>query len=134
MARVMREIDVSKIKDAVSELCLKANFELRGDVLAAIKSALKQETNARARDILKSIIENAKIARKKRMEKNAPSTLSKMKANRVHEGDNRLICCIWGGSTNSLVPERKRVALKRRALKKPPSTKRLRPRVKIAMR
>ena len=52
------------------------------------------------------------IARKKRMEKNAPSTLSAMKAARAQEGDNRLICGICGGSTNSLVPERKRVALK----------------------
>lgn len=63
----MREIDVSKIKDTVSELCLKANFELRGDVLAAIKKALRKETSARARNILKSILENAKLARKKRL-------------------------------------------------------------------
>jgi len=63
----MREIDVSKIKDAVSELCLKANFELRRDVLAAIKAALRKEANGRARNILKSIIENAKLAKKKRL-------------------------------------------------------------------
>lgn len=63
----MREIDVSRIKDAVSELCLRANFELRSDVLAAIKTALKKETGESARNILKSIIENAKLARKKRI-------------------------------------------------------------------
>ena len=61
----MRQIDVSKIKDAVRELCLKANFELRKDVLRAVKAALKKETNERARNILKIIIENAKIAKSK---------------------------------------------------------------------
>ncbi|MBI5143747.1 MAG: fumarate hydratase [Candidatus Omnitrophica bacterium] len=63
----MREIDVKKIKDAVTELCLKANFELRKDVLKAIRSATKKETNERARSILKSIVENAGIARSKRL-------------------------------------------------------------------
>jgi len=63
----MREIDVAEIKDAVRELCLKANFELRKDVLNTIKSALKKETNKRARGILKSIIENARLAKKKRL-------------------------------------------------------------------
>lgn len=61
----MREIDVSKIKEAVSELFLKANFELRKDILAAIKAAFKKETNESARGILKSIIENALLAKKK---------------------------------------------------------------------
>lgn len=63
----MREIGVSKIRDAVRELCLKANFDLRQDVLSEIKRALKKETNSRARNILKSIIENAKLARAKRL-------------------------------------------------------------------
>ena len=63
----MREIDVSKIKDAVRELCLKANFELRCDVLAAIRKAAARETNARAKSMLKSIIENARIAKSKRL-------------------------------------------------------------------
>jgi len=61
----MREINVSKIKDAVTELCLKANFELRRDVLKALKSSIKNETSARAKNILKSIIENAVLAKKK---------------------------------------------------------------------
>ena len=63
----MREIEVSKIKDTVRELCLKANFELRKDVLQAIKAAVKKETNGRAKKILKSIIDNAALARKKRI-------------------------------------------------------------------
>lgn len=63
----MREIDAKKIRETVAELCLKANFELRPDILRALKSALKKETNARARNMLKAIIENARLAKKKRM-------------------------------------------------------------------
>ncbi|MCX5685955.1 MAG: fumarate hydratase, partial [Candidatus Omnitrophica bacterium] len=63
----MREISVSKIKEAVSELCLSANFELRKDILKALKAGLKKETNSRAKKILQSIVENAKIARAKRI-------------------------------------------------------------------
>jgi fumarate hydratase subunit alpha len=63
----MRTIDVAKIKDAVRELCLEANFALRKDILKALKKAVSRETNPRAKGILRSIIENAKIARHKRI-------------------------------------------------------------------
>jgi len=63
----MREIAVSQIRDTVRDLCLKANFELRKDVLSAIKSAYRNETNVRAKGILKDIIENARIARDKKI-------------------------------------------------------------------
>jgi fumarate hydratase subunit alpha len=63
----MREIDVSKIKDAVKELCLEANFVLRKDILKALKKAALRENNPRAKKILRSIIENAGIARKRRL-------------------------------------------------------------------
>lgn len=63
----MREIETSKIRDAVRELCLKANFELRKDVLRAIRAALRRETGGRAKSILRSIIENARLAKKKRL-------------------------------------------------------------------
>lgn len=63
----MREINVSKIKEAVYELCLKANFELRRDIFKALKAALKKESSPRARGILKSLIDNAILAKKKRI-------------------------------------------------------------------
>ncbi|MCX5679283.1 MAG: fumarate hydratase [Candidatus Omnitrophica bacterium] len=63
----MREIAVSQIRDTVSDLCLKANFELRKDVLGAIKRAYKKETNARAKGILKTIVENARVAKDKKI-------------------------------------------------------------------
>ena len=59
----MRKIDVAKIKDTVRDLCLKANFDLRADVISALKKALKNEINTRAKNILRSIIENAEIAK-----------------------------------------------------------------------
>ena len=61
----MREINVSRIRDAVRDLCLKANFELRGDVLRALKAGVSKEKNSRAKNILKTIIENARFAKKK---------------------------------------------------------------------
>jgi fumarate hydratase subunit alpha len=63
----MREINVSKVKEAVRDLFLKANFELRKDVLKAIKASVKHEKDPRAAGILKSIIENAALAKKKRL-------------------------------------------------------------------
>ncbi|MDD5427653.1 MAG: fumarate hydratase [Candidatus Omnitrophica bacterium] len=63
----MREINVSEITEAVYELCLKANFDLRKDILKALRSGLSKEKNVRAKNIIKSIIDNAKLARKKRI-------------------------------------------------------------------
>lgn len=61
----MREISVQKIRETVTDLCLKANFELRKDVLKALRAFLKQERNSRAVNMLKAIIENAKVAKNK---------------------------------------------------------------------
>src|SRR3989338_3176307 len=63
----MREIHVNEIKKAVTELCLEANFILRCDVLKALKKAVSGEKNLMAKNILKSIIENARIAKSKRL-------------------------------------------------------------------
>ncbi len=59
----MREITVSKIKEAVYELSLKANLILRPDVLRVLRKTLREEKNARAKKILRAIIENASFAR-----------------------------------------------------------------------
>lgn len=59
----MKEINVSQIKKAVEELCLEANFALRRDILRALENALRRETSPRARGILRTIIENAHLAR-----------------------------------------------------------------------
>jgi len=63
----MRAISADKIRDAVSELCIRANLVLRKDVLSGLKSAYSKEANNRAKDILKAIINNAYIARKEKL-------------------------------------------------------------------
>ncbi|MDP3731521.1 MAG: fumarate hydratase, partial [Candidatus Omnitrophota bacterium] len=63
----MKVILADKIKDAVSELCIRANLILRKDVLSALKSAYSREVNKRAKDILKAIINNAYIAGKDKL-------------------------------------------------------------------
>ena len=63
----MRTVDVAKIRDAVRDACLEANFVLRKDILRALRKAVPKETNRRAKGILKSIIENAGIAKAKRI-------------------------------------------------------------------
>mgnify|MGYP003392995028 CR=1 FL=1 len=63
----MREINVSKIREAVTELCLKANFEMRKDIARALKAAFRKEKAPRARNMLKALIENARLAKRKRI-------------------------------------------------------------------
>jgi fumarate hydratase subunit alpha len=63
----VKEISANKIRQAVADLCLRANFILRPDVLASLKSAYKSEANKRARDILAAIISNAAVARRERL-------------------------------------------------------------------
>lgn len=58
----MMEINSDKIENAVSELCIKANVEIRPDVLRALTSAYRKETNKRSRGVLKKLIENAHLA------------------------------------------------------------------------
>jgi fumarate hydratase subunit alpha len=62
----MRKIAVQKIKEAVRDLCLKANFELRPDVLAALKRSARVE-KGRAKRILESLIENAALAKREKL-------------------------------------------------------------------
>jgi fumarate hydratase subunit alpha len=63
----MRTVTANKIKDVVSELCLRANFVLRSDVYAALARAYRREKNKRAKEILSAIIRNANIARREKL-------------------------------------------------------------------
>ena len=40
----MREIDVSKITDALCEMCMSINYELSDDMKKALKEAQQKET------------------------------------------------------------------------------------------
>jgi fumarate hydratase subunit alpha len=63
----MKFISAEKIKNTVKDLCIKANLDLRKDVLNALKIALPKEKNKRAKNILQAIIENAAVARKENL-------------------------------------------------------------------
>ena len=63
----MRIADTGLITKAVKELCLKANIELRGDILSALEKARRKERSSKSRRILDIIIKNAAIAKKKRL-------------------------------------------------------------------
>ena len=63
----MRSIPLEKIKEAVAELAIRANIILRKDVLAALKKSIYSEREISAKNILKMLIENAKIAKKNKM-------------------------------------------------------------------
>lgn len=63
----MRNISASKIQDTVAQLCIRANIFLRSDVLRALKSASAKETDKRAKRVLRTTIENARIAKKEKL-------------------------------------------------------------------
>lgn len=63
----MKRIASKKIREVVRDLCIKANLVLRPDVLAAIRTAARKETNSRAKRFLRDIIENAAIARRNKV-------------------------------------------------------------------
>jgi len=60
----MREINVSKIKNVISGLCIEANVNLRPDIYRALKHASKKETKKSAKRVLEVLVQNAEIAKK----------------------------------------------------------------------
>jgi fumarate hydratase subunit alpha len=60
---MIRDISAQEIIKVVRNLCIDANYSLGDDVLLAFKEALEKEDSGTAREVLKELIENAKIAR-----------------------------------------------------------------------
>jgi len=58
----MREIRANQIKNKVKELFLKANFYINPDLIQRLKKALEEENSPIGKYVLKTIIENNKIA------------------------------------------------------------------------
>ncbi|MBU0671949.1 MAG: fumarate hydratase [Candidatus Margulisbacteria bacterium] len=58
----MREIVAKKITETVKKLCIEANTNLSEDVLEALNKALSKEESPTGREILRQLINNAKIA------------------------------------------------------------------------
>ncbi len=63
----MREVHTDQIVQAVTEMCIEANYYLGPDVMGAFEEALKAEESPIGRDILSQLIENANIARQERV-------------------------------------------------------------------
>ena len=63
----MKTISASKIKEKVSDLCIKANLVLPLDVLKLLKNARRRETGQSARSALDAIITNAAVARRQKL-------------------------------------------------------------------
>jgi fumarate hydratase subunit alpha len=58
----MRTIEAGAITEAVSRLFKQANYELGEDVLAALKKAKKDEESPLGREVIDTILKNARIA------------------------------------------------------------------------
>ncbi len=65
IAAKIREIKAKDITETVAQLCQRANFELDEDVLAALKQAQQSEPSPLGKEILRQLIENARIAEAK---------------------------------------------------------------------
>lgn len=63
----MKTIKAGKIVEKVSELCMKASFELGDDVLNAFKEFKDKEESPTARSVLEQLEKNAEIARSERV-------------------------------------------------------------------
>lgn len=63
----MRELQVGEIARAVKELCIETNIVADEDVLKAFKEKLKTETSPVGKEVLKTLIENARIAKEERL-------------------------------------------------------------------
>ncbi len=58
----LREFDVNLVTNAMSKLCMDANYNIPKDVLDSLKSSLSKEESPVAKDILNQIIENDILA------------------------------------------------------------------------
>ncbi|MBN2286220.1 MAG: fumarate hydratase [Tissierellales bacterium] len=63
----MREINTLLIKDAITELFLKANFSIGEKMIRRLEIAKQQETSETAKYVLEQIIENDRIAEREQI-------------------------------------------------------------------
>jgi fumarate hydratase subunit alpha len=63
----MREVRYEKVVEAVSNLCMTANYDLGEDVAEAVRRAYDIEESPTGKSILKQILENADISKQERI-------------------------------------------------------------------
>ena len=64
---MIREISTREIIKVVRNLCIDANYNLGDDVLLAFNNAIEKEDSGTGREVLKELIENARIAREEKV-------------------------------------------------------------------
>lgn len=60
---MIREISTREIIKKIKNLCIDSNYDLGDDLLLAFNQAIEKEDSKTGREVLKELIENAKIAR-----------------------------------------------------------------------
>ena len=63
----MKTIHFDQIRDAIAELCQRANFELTGDMRVALQAGAERETKPLAKNTLLRILQNADVAQQNRL-------------------------------------------------------------------
>jgi fumarate hydratase subunit alpha len=63
----LREIYTEKIINAVRQMCIDANCQLRDDTVCALKQALDTEASPLGKEVMRQLIQNAEIARAESM-------------------------------------------------------------------
>lgn len=63
----MRNIEAQNITDAVTKLCIDANYYLSPDIYDALKTAEKEEASPLGQEVIGKLINNADIAREENM-------------------------------------------------------------------
>lgn len=58
----MREVNVSKVEEAIKEMCIQANHSLSEDMKCAMQTAAREEASVLGRQILGQLQENMRIA------------------------------------------------------------------------
>jgi len=63
----VREITTEEIAGSVARLCIEACVDLPGDVEAALRAGLEREESPLGREVLEQVLENARLARERRL-------------------------------------------------------------------
>ncbi len=63
----MRSIKITRITEELKKLLIKASFNLPDDIIKAVRDAVDKETAPEAKEVLKLILKNEKIARSQRL-------------------------------------------------------------------
>ena len=61
--KVARDIEASKVTEAVRDLCVEANTELPESHLSALRRALEDEESPLGREVIERLLQNAEVAR-----------------------------------------------------------------------